>query len=244
MPFAGRKQDMFKLGVNWQASEKLELAAEGRYAKDKYDPILGVQYGKSSGINLDATYAYSEDASVAAYASWRDSKKDMRIGAAGGVPAANNAGVTYAALVAPTNIWTNQLTEDGNDIGLTTKHKLMGGKLELTGDLSYSFDKSRYSTQAPYTTGATLCSLPTVLTCGDLPDIKARLISLKLTGIYSLDKSSKLAIGYRYQQLKSDDYQYNAYQYGYSSLRLMPTNQVAANYSENVVAVSYMYSFK
>ena len=242
MTFAGRKQNMLKLGINWQASEKLEVAAEGRFAKDKYDPVLGVQDSKNSGINLDATYAYSDDASISAYASWRNGKKDMRIGATG--LGAVNEGATYAALRAPTNIWSNQLTEDGNDLGLTTKHKLIGGKLELTGDLSYSFDKSRYSTQAPYTTGATLCSLPTVLTCGDLPDIKARLISLKLTGIYSLDKSSKVAIGYRYQQLKSDDYQYNAYQYGYSSLRLMPTNQVAANYSENIVAVSYMYSFK
>lgn len=239
MTFAGRKQDMLKLGVNWQASEKLELAAEGRYAKDKFDPILGVQYSKSSGINLDATYAYSENATVSAYASWRNSKKDMRIGATG--LGADNTATTYAGLVAPTNIWTNQLTEDGNDIGLTTKHKLMGGKLELTGDLSYSFDKSRYSTQVPY---LATCGIATTFTCGDLPDIKATLISLKLTGIYSLDKSSRIAIGYRYQQLKSDDYQYNAYQYGYSSLRLMPTNQVASNYSQNVVAVSYMYDFK
>jgi MtrB/PioB family decaheme-associated outer membrane protein len=239
MIFAGRKQDLFKLGLNWQASEKLELAVEGRYAKEKYDPTLGVQYNKGAGINLDATYAYSEDASISAYASWRNAKKDMRIGAAG--LGANNEGATYAALVAPKNIWSNQLTEDGNDFGLTTKHKLMGGKLELTGDLSYSFDKSRYSTQVPY---LSTCSAVGTLTCGDLPDIKSALVSLKVTGIYSLDKSSKVAIGYRYQQLKSDDYQYNAFQYGYSSLRLMPTNQVAPTYSENVVAVSYMHSFK
>ncbi|MCK9379753.1 MAG: MtrB/PioB family decaheme-associated outer membrane protein [Sulfuritalea sp.] len=239
MTFAGRKQDMLKLGINWQANDKLDLAAEGRYAKDKFDPILGVQSSKSSGINLDATYAYSENGSVAAYASWRDSKKDMRIGGTG--LGAQNAGVTYAALVAPTNIWSNQLNEDGNDFGITTKHKLMGGKLELTGDLSYSFDKSRYSTQVPY---LATCGLATVGTCGDLPDIKATLVALKLTGIYALNKSSKIAIGYRYQQLKSDDYSYNAFQYGYSSLRLMPTNQVSPNYSENVVAVSYMHDFK
>jgi hypothetical protein len=231
---------MLKAGVNWQASEKLELALEGRFAKDKYDPVLGVQYSKNSGINLDATYAYSEDATVSAYASWRNSKKDMRIGGTGA--GADNTATTYAGLVAPTNIWMNQLTEDGNDIGLTTKHRLMGGKLELTGDLSYSFDKSRYSTQIPYQ--AATCGAATTLTCGDLPDIKARLLSLKLTGIYSLDKSSKIAVAYHYQQLKSEDYSYNAFQYGFSSLRLMPTNQVAPNYSENVVAVSYIYNFK
>jgi hypothetical protein len=164
----------------------------------------------------------------------------MRIGGTGA--GADNTATTYAGLVAPTNIWMNQLTEDGNDLGLTTKHRLMGGKLELTGDLSYSFDKSRYSTQIPYQ--AATCGVNTTLTCGDLPDIKARLLSLKLTGTYSLDKNSKISIGYRYQQLKSEDYSYNAFQYGFSSLRLMPTNQVAPNYSENVIAASYIYNFK
>ena len=240
MIFAGRKQDILKAGVNWQASDKLELAAEGRYAKDKFDPILGVQYSKNSGINLDATYAYSEDATVSAYASWRNGKKDMRIGGTGG--GADNTATTYAGLVAPTNIWMNQLTEDGNDLGLTTKHKLMGGKLELTGDLSYSFDKSRYSTQIPYQ--AATCGVATTLTCGDLPDIKSRLLSFKLVGVYSLDKSSKISVGYRYQQLKSEDYQYNWFQLGYTGTRGTPTNQVAPNYSENVLAVSYIYNFK
>lgn len=53
MVFAGRKQNTLKAGVNWQANEKLELAAEGRFAKDQYDPSLGVQYSKNFGINLD-----------------------------------------------------------------------------------------------------------------------------------------------------------------------------------------------
>lgn len=121
----------------------------------------------------------------------------------------------------------------------------MGGKLELTGDLSYSLDKSRYSTQVPYTlVSGVACSASTALTCGDLPDIKSQLTTLKLTGIYALDKSSKVSVAYMYQQLKSDDYFYNTYQYGYTGLRVMPTNQLAPNYSVNLVAVSYIYNFK
>lgn len=240
--YAPRKQDLLKAGVNWQASEKLEFGLEGRYANDKYsDSTLGVQGSRTTGINLDATYTYSEDASVSAYVSWQNSKKDMRIGASGGTPAADNTATSYALLVAPTNIWTNQLDEDSNAIGINTKRRLMGGKLELTGDLSYSLDKSRYSTQVPY---LATCSLPTVLSCGDLPDIKSQLTTLKITGIYALDKSSKVSVGYMYQQLKSDDYFYNWYQYGYTGLRGMPTNQQAPNYSVNLVAVSYIYNFK
>ena len=105
----------------------------------------------------------------------------------------------------------------------------MGGKLDLTGDLSYSIDKSRYGTQATVYSGAT-CSLPTVLTCGDLPDIQNKVVTLKLTGIYALDQASKISVGYMFQKLTSDDYFYNAFQYGYSSLRLMPTNQQSGSY--------------
>lgn len=239
VPYAARKQDMLKAGVNWQANEKLELGVEGRYADNKYDPTLGVQGSKTTGINLDATYSYSEDASVSAYASWQDNKKDMRIGASGA--GAVNTGASYAALVAPTNIWTNQLAEDGHAIGLNTKHRLMGGKLELSGDLSFSLDKSRYSTQVPY---LATCSDPTVLSCGDLPDIKSRVTTLKITGIYSLDKSSRISVGYMYQQLKSNDYFYNWYQLGYTGTRGMPSNEQAPNYSVSLLAASYIYNFK
>ncbi|MFZ2162313.1 MAG: MtrB/PioB family decaheme-associated outer membrane protein [Sideroxyarcus sp.] len=240
--YASRKQSMLKAGVNWQVSESLELSVDGRYVDDKYpDSTLGVQTSKTTGINLDSTYSYSEDASVSAYVSWQNSKKDMRIGASGGTPAAVNAAASYALLVAPTNVWTNQLDESGQAIGINTKHKLMGGKLDFTSDLSYSIDKSRYGTRAPY---LATCSLPTVLTCGDLPDIQNKLVTLQLVGIYALDQASKISVGYMFQKLTSDDYSYNAFQYGYSSLRLMPTNQTSGSYVVNVIGASYIYSFK
>jgi MtrB/PioB family decaheme-associated outer membrane protein len=239
VPYAGRKQNMLKVGVNWQASEKLELGVEGRFIDDKYDPALGVQRNRNTGINLDATYAYSEDSSVSAYASLQNGKKEMRIGATGA--GAVFAAPTYAALVAPTNIWTNQLSENGTDIGIATKHKLMGGKLDLTGDISYAFDKSRYATQVPY---LATCGALTVLSCGALPDIKAEMLTFKVTGIYTLDKSSKVSLGFLHQRLKSQDYQYNWFQYGFTGLRGMPTNQQAPNHSVNLLAVSYIYNFK
>lgn len=107
--------------------------------------------------------------------------------------------------------------------------------------MSYTFDKSRYSTQDP---GDATCGTAAVLTCGNTPDIKNRLLTFKLTGTYSLDKSSKVAVVYLYQSLKSEDYFYNGYQYGATPNRVMPTNEQAPNYSVNVLGVSYTYSFK
>jgi len=230
--YASRTQDILKAGVNWQASEELDVGLKGRYSKDKYDAALGVQSGDTASINLDATYTYSPRSSVSAYASMQNSERDLRDA---------SAPVAHAGAVA-TTIWTNQLKEDSNAIGLTTKHTgLMGGKLELLGDLSYSLDKSHYSTQVPY---LATCGAAGTLTCGDTPDIKAKLLTFKLTGTYQVDKSSKVALAYQYQKLSSEDYYYNGYQYGYTPNRVVPTNEQAPNYSVNLIGVSYIHSFK
>ena len=240
-PYASRKQDLVKAGVNWQATEKLDLGLNGRYENDKYDATLGVQNGHTKGINLDATYSYNGNSSVSAYASWQNSERNLKAGAAGGVPAAVNTAASYALFVAPTNIWSNQLKDNSNTIGLNTKHPgLMGGKLEIVGDLSYSLGKSRYSTQVPY---SATCGAANTLTCGDTPDIKSELTTLKLSGNYQVNKSAKVALGYIYQKLKSSDYFYNGEQYGATPNRVMPTNLQAPNYSVNVVTASYIYEF-
>lgn len=232
-PYASRTQDILKAGVNWQATEQLDLGLTGRFSQDRYDATLGVQDGQTASINLDATYSYSEQSSVSAYASWQNSWRNMQNGANG------------TNISAPTQIWTNKLSQDDTSIGLNAKHTgLMGGKLELLGDLSYSFGKSGYSTQIPYAPTASTCGGATALTCGDTPDIKTTLTALKLTGTYMVDKSSKIALAYLYQKLSSDDYYYNSYQYGYTPNRVMPTNEQPGNYSVNLVAVSYIYSFK
>ena len=229
-PYATRKQDLVKAGVNWQATEKLDLGLSGRYANDDYDAALGVQDGRTVGINLDATYSYNENSSVSAYASWQNGERNLRAGNDG------------SATVAPINIWSNQLKEDGNAIGFNAKRRgLMGGKLEILGDLSYSLDKSHYSTQVPYDAA---CGTSAKLSCGNTPDIKSELITFKLTGNYQVDKNAKVALGYLYQKLNSSDYYYNGYQYGYTPNRVMPTNEQAPNYSVNMVTATYIHTFR
>jgi MtrB/PioB family decaheme-associated outer membrane protein len=241
-PYAARKQQLVKAGVIWQATEKLDVGLNGRYASDKYDATLGVQDGKTTGINLDATYAYMENASVGVYASRQDSDRNLKAGYS--AVATDNQQTTYAALVAPTSIWTNQLKNTSDAVGLNTKHSgLLGGKLEVLGDVSYSLDNSKYSTQVPYTSGTTLCSLPAILSCGDTPDIKTKVLTVKLTGNYLVSKSGKITMGVIHQRMTSSDYFYNGEQYGYTPNRVMPTNLQAPNYSINVVAASYSYLF-
>lgn len=227
--FGSRMQHMVKAGINWQASNKLDFGLNGRYSDLDYDRILGVQDGQNASVNLDATYTVTENSSVSAYASWQNSARDLRSGNDGD------------ATTAPTDIWTNQLKQDSYAIGLNTRHGgLMGGKLELMGDVSYSFNTSHYSTQVPYDPG---CGNPDNLSCGDTPDINNSLLTLKLNGTYQVNKNGKVALGYIYQLLDSNDYYYNAYQYGFTPNIVMPTNEQAPNYSEHLVFLSYIYEF-
>jgi len=227
--FDSREQHTVRAGADWQASDKVDFMLKGRYSENNYDSTLGVQNGTTGNINLDATYQFTEKGTISAYGSWQTSQRDLRSG--------NGGSIT----VAPTNIWTNQLKQDSYAVGLNAKRSgLQDGKLELMGDLSYSFDTSHYSTQVPYNAG---CSATTSYICGDTPDITTSLITLKLSGNYKVNDKGKVAATYIYQVLDSNDYYYNIYQYGYTSDRMIPTNEKAPNYDAHLIMFSYIYSF-
>lgn len=233
---ASRVEQLMKAGVNWQANDKLTLGLNGRYVDDKYkDSPLGVQNGHTASANLDASYSYSETGVVSAYVSVQNRQRDMQDWSTRSPIAPTAATYTY----------TNQLKDDNNTVGLNALQKgLMAGKLELSEDLTYSLSKTNYSTQVPTgTPGNPLCAATNVLTCGSTPDIKNDMLRLKITGNYQIDKASKVALGYMFQKLKSTDYYYNAYQYGYTSTGLLPTNEQAPSYTVNVITASYLYSF-
>jgi MtrB/PioB family decaheme-associated outer membrane protein len=228
-PYASRNQNMGKTGVNWQVTQKLDLGVNGRYTSDNYDAMLGVQNGHSTGVNVDATYTYSENSSVSAYWNWQNGQRNLRNG--------NNG----SQILASTNIWTNQLEDNSNSVGLLTRRGgLLNGKLELVGDLSYSIDTTSYATQVSYNAA---CGSSASLTCGSLTPIKNELISLKLVGNYKVHKNGKVALTYMYQKLNSNDYFYNGQQFGFTPSTLMPTGLQQQDYTVNIVALSYSHSF-
>lgn len=257
---ASRKQQMLKAGVNWQANEKLSVGLMGRLTDDKYDSTYGVTKGNSWNLNLDATYGYSDDGSISTYLTQQQRQRDMTdlqkslttLATTGnGTTTGNNGASNTAIGVPPGATWTDKLKNDDTTIGIGVKQSgLMHSKLELTGDLTYTLGKSAYGTQLNYATttsvngGLKTCSDPAILSCGDLPVIQNKTLQLKLTGQYHLDKSSMVAVGYLFQQLKSTDYYYNGLQYSTSPNALMPTNQQPGSYAINVISASYIYNFK
>ena len=238
---ASRTQNMLKAGFDWQASDRLSLGLKGKYAKDEYnDSTLGVQDGRTQGVNLDAAYSVNDQSTVTAYVSWQNRTRDLKSAQAASNVASSVTSLTALNAVVPLGVWTNRMEDNNNTVGINaTRGGLMNGKLDVVADLSYAVDKTGYSTKVPY---SGTCST-VALTCVDLPDISNKLVMLKFSGNYQLNKQGRVALGYIYQHLTSDDYFYNSYQYGYTPNRVMPTNQQSGSYSVNVVSATYIYTF-
>ena len=243
---ASRTQQMLKTGLNFQAAENLNVDIGARYTDDKYDSTYGVQSGKSWALHLDSAYNFAEDGALTAYASRQYQQRDLTDLQRSIAQGAGAASATAVAIPAGAT-WTNVLKTDELSVGLNLRQGgLMGGKVEMVADVSYSLGTSNYATVLNYsttTTGGITCADPRIFSCGALPDIRAELASLKLHAAYRLDKSSQLALGYAYQKLLSSDYYYNGLAYGYTPNSLLATNQVAPNYEVQVVAVSYIFNF-
>lgn len=236
-PYASRNQNIGKAGVNWQVTQKLDLALNGRYSYDDYNAQLGVQNGQSAAVNVDATYNYTNDGSISAYWSWQNGQRNLTSGATGN----GTAAFTPSQTVAPKNIWNNKLDDNSQAFGLLAKQSgLLDGKLEIIGDMSYSLDTTTYATGVPY---LATCANPNTLTCGIVSPIKNELISLKLTGNYKVFNNGKLSLSYLYQKLNSNDYFYNGQQFGYTPNRVMPTGLQDQDYTVSVVALAYNYTF-
>jgi MtrB/PioB family decaheme-associated outer membrane protein len=242
---ASRTEQLFKAGVNWQATEKLNFGLNGRYLDDQFnDSTLGVQQGNTWSTNLDATYSYSENGTASAYMSLQRRQRDL-LSESGRLPTPGALGATSTV---GGGLWTNQLSDNDVTVGVSALQKgLMSGKLELSGALTYSINKSGYSTQVPYyipTATAPTCSSPASLTCGDTPDIKNKLLSFNVTGKYQIDKSNRVTLGYMFQKLDSNDYLYNIYQTGYVGTGNLPTNEQLPSYAVSIVTATYTYTFK
>jgi MtrB/PioB family decaheme-associated outer membrane protein len=140
---SSRTEQLLKAGVTWKVNNKLNVGLNGRYLYDDYDAELGVQKGHTWGANLNAAYRYTQDGTVSAYLSARRRERDLL----------SSSGNDPLVAATPDKLWSNQLTDDTYTLGINAKQQgLMGGKLELAGDLSYSLGRTGYSTDSTVAT--------------------------------------------------------------------------------------------
>ncbi|MEI7531326.1 MAG: MtrB/PioB family decaheme-associated outer membrane protein [Betaproteobacteria bacterium] len=233
---ASRVLQTIKSSNGWQVNDQLSLSASARGTYENYDAnIYGLQSGRVWSLNLDATYAYGETGTVIGYVTQQHRDRFM----------------TSANGTTSTSYWNNILSNDDLTIGIGIKQKdLLAGKLTITGDLTYSFATSNYTTIVPVS-GTTVCAstAPASTNCS-LPDIKTELLKLKLSGIYQLDKNSKVSLVYLFQHLDSNDYFYNAYLIGVNPYSLtngastvLPNGLTSGTYNVHLLGLSYLYNF-
>lgn len=235
---ASRKQNMVKAGANWQPGDRLSFGLSGRATEDDYGTTYGMQRGTSWGVNLDGSYLYSEKGVVTAYVTEQQRTRELMNDQRSPLSAPT-------ATIPSGATWNNRMKDSDTTIGLNIKQGgFMGGRLELAGDMAYSYAKTNFSTTLNYALLSGLpCSDPSIFTCVPLPDISSKLFQLKFTGAYQLAKNSKVAGGYLYQRLKADDFYYNGLQTGFTPTSVLPSNQTAPSYSVNVVFATYIYTF-
>jgi len=148
--------------------------------------------------------------------------------------------VATTSPVADAKVWRNRLRDQDTTIGFSVKQGgLMSGRLQVVGDWAYTDAKTSYATAA--VSGVNPCTVNN--TCGETPEITTTVQVFKLSGIYTIDKSSKVAVKLVHQQLSSKDYFYNGYQVGTSPATVMPSYQLAPNYSLNAVGVSFIHNY-
>ena len=221
---APRREHKIKFSVNWDATAKLNFSLNNSFTRDEYyESALGVQNGNSDVLSLAADYTVSDNASFGAYLSWERIARGM-LSAADRNPSAP-----------PVQLWENGQTERDIGIGLYGKQSLLRGKLQLAENLSYDLGKTSYNTQLFSVT-------PAVGNSGEVPIIN-KIIELRLTGSYVWDKHSGLSFGYIFQRLLSNDYMYNAFQFGYNPVQMLPNGLQAPNHTISVGYLMYRYTF-
>jgi hypothetical protein len=243
---ASRKQNAFKAGANIEVTQQFSFGINGRVTDDKYNTDFGVQNGQSWSANLDGTYVYRENGTITAYATQQQRKRTMTNEQRSPVSATSPASATSLSIPGGAS-WTNDLKDSDTTLGLNVKQGgLANNKLELSGDVTYTYTKTLVNTTLNYqsadTTGRT-CADPFYYTCVPLPAVTSSVFRFNLSGIYEVAKDTKLRLGYLFARLRSDDFYYNGLQTGFTPTSVLPTNQLAPNYAVNVFYASLLVNF-
>jgi hypothetical protein len=252
-----RIENAVKASANWQATDKLSVTLSGKVADDVYPTSYGVTAGSNWSADVDVGYVYSDNTAFTGYVTQQHRERNMT-----DIAKAAAGSATTTAIATPAwATWSNNLKDDNLSVGINAKHSgMLGGKLDLAADLSYTLSNTVYGTSLNYSTvslvnpttgGVLTCSSPLIESCGNLPTIVSEITELKLTGTYRADKKSTVVARYVYQQLNANDYSYGSMQLntagvavgGPNPSNVLATGQQVGTYTVNVFTLAYVYTF-
>lgn len=266
---ADRNRDKVRSLVNWEATEKLSFQAGVDFNRDDYaNSVFGLKSARSSALNLEGTFAPTDDLSASFYYTYEDIRSKTAGDAYGSNSNASSVngftGITPVACYAtilernlngkqdPCLQWSTDMRDKVDTLGLTVrKTGLVGGRLSLGGDLTYTKQTTDIGVfGGSYVNNPLAVAGAPAGTAGaffipaqPLPTVSVKIVSVQVTGQYQLDKSSSIGALYLFQRLSGMDWAYAGMQFG-SGTNYLPTNEQFPAYNVHVVGVAYSYRFR
>jgi hypothetical protein len=166
--------------------------------------------------SLDASYRVSDDWSLTAYASRGDST--IRAGHSTGYDAT--------------------LRDTADSLGLGVRGKATE-RLRVAADLTYLNDKLDYLQETDPSASAT--NIAFLASAGGLPDVQYKLLRLKLSGEYAIDKKSSLRVALVHERSKFNEWtwQWNGNLFYYSD-----NTTISAKESQSVTFAGLTYTYR
>jgi MtrB/PioB family decaheme-associated outer membrane protein len=186
---ADRKRDKWRAMVDWSPMERLNLQFSVEDSRDKYSGLLfGITRGTAQLYNVDASFQLSQDWSVNAWVSLDNTRAEE-------VTQRNTTTTKF-----------NTLEEDGTSFGLGVRGKVMG-KLKVGGDVEQVRSVNSYK--------QTFVG-PTLPTAGMLPlkDITNKMLRLKLSAEYPIQKNADLRFSLIHEKWQTDDWSWTVFAAG------------------------------
>lgn len=252
---APRQRDKIRSAISFVPAEALSLQASIDYNRDRYtDTRYGLKDSHSWAANFDVAYAIGDDTSLTAFYSYEDLRNRIDGNAAtvpGTAPAPATCG-TILGTTQPVNAardpcrdWFMTGSDKVHTFGIGFVHKgLLGGRMELKGDLVYTEAKSPVDLTGAtyYSDGTNLIYVPAT----SFPNATSKMIDLRLSAKYALSPASAIRVGYQYRRLSGEDWQWDAYRdAGITAVQaFVGTGIQAPHYDVHAIGVAYMHSFR
>ncbi len=271
---ASRNRNKLRSSVNWDATDRVSLQGSFDYNKDDYnDSVYGLKDAESWALNFEGNFAASDDFVMHAFYTHEENKSESAgisygsnsntafVGQAGNTIVSGGCFATVLeknqnAKIDPCLNWSTDMRDKADTFGIGFTYKnLMGGRLDLIGDLLYteartdigvaggSYVNNPFALASPAPALGPGVPAAFFIPAASTPTAKNTLIEVRLGGQYAIDRTSSIRLTYWYQHLKSNDYVYDGMQFG-SLTNVMPTSEQPFNYNVHVVGLSYIYRWQ
>jgi MtrB/PioB family decaheme-associated outer membrane protein len=264
---ADRSRDKLRTALNWQANEQWDVQGGINFQTDDYThSVYGLKQSRGWSLNLDASYQASDSLNINAFYTL----EDQHAKSAGNTYTANSNGASVNGFTAvsggcfadiatrnlnnkidPCNNWSADLHDRIDTLGIAFRHNsLIGGKLQLIGDLSLTLARSdsafsggNYVNNPLAVAGAPAGTIAAYYVAATLlPTATTKSINLHLATDYALDKQRSVRVGYFYSHLHSVDWAYDGMQYG-GLAPVLPSHEQSPNYSVHAIGITYLFRF-